>query len=201
VLDRIIDEASHRVVYDYCGCRRAYGCEHYPVEIGCLLMGDSAIEGGSSHAREVTPAEAREHARAAVDGGLVPIIGKARIDNALFGIKDRGRMLTVCFCCECCCITRHLKNMPLGRVEPLFPRLEGIRIEVQEECTGCGRCAEHCYIDAITVVEKRAVISDYCRACGRCATVCPKDAITIRLEDAEFLEKTISRIRSYVRYD
>ena len=201
VLDRLIDEASHRVVFNYCGCRLAYDCQDYPVEIGCLLMGDSAIEADSANAREVSPAEAKELARKAVDAGLVPIVGKARIDNALFAIKDRGHLLTVCFCCECCCITRFIRHMPQERMEPLFPRLEGISIEVTDDCKGCGTCAKHCYIEAITVVDKRAVISEYCRACGRCATVCPKDAIRVTLQDADYLDKTIDRIRSYVTYD
>jgi ferredoxin len=201
VLERLIDEASHRVSYDYCGCRLAYGCEHYPVEIGCMLLGDSAVEGDSTHAREVDPAQAKALARKAVDAGLVPIVGKARIDNALFGIKDRGRMVTVCFCCECCCITRFIRHVPFERMEPLFPKLEGVSIEVTGDCKGCGRCAEHCYIEAITIRDKRAVIGDYCRACGRCATVCPGDAITVQMTDPEFLDKTIERIRSYVKYD
>lgn len=201
VLDRLIEEASHRVIYDYCGCRLAYRCEHYPVEIGCLLMGDSAVEGKSQKKREVGVEEAKAFARKAVDAGLVPIVGKARIDNALFGIKDHGRMLTTCFCCECCCITRNIRHVPLDKVEPLFPPLEGVTIEVTDECKGCGTCAEHCYIEAITIVDKRAVIGAYCRACGRCATVCPKDAICVRLDDADFLDKTIDRIRSYVKYD
>jgi ferredoxin len=201
VLDRLIDEASHRVLFNYCGCRLAYDCQDYPVEIGCLLMGDSAIETTSSNAREVTPEEAKEAARKAVDAGLVPIVGKARIDNALFAIKDRGHLLTVCFCCECCCITRFVRHIPQERMEPLFPRLEGISIEVTDDCKGCGTCAKHCYIQAITIEDKHAVISEYCRACGRCATVCPRDAINIKLEDEDFLDKTIDRIRSYVKYD
>lgn len=201
ILDRLIDEASHRVIYDYCGCRLGYDCKDYPIEVGCLLMGDSAIEGNSRHSREVSPEEAREHARKAVDAGLVPYVGKARIDNALFGIKDRGRMLTVCFCCECCCITRFTRNLPLKQVEPIFVRLEGISIEVGDECRGCGKCAEHCYIKAITIQDKRAVIDEYCRACGRCASVCPNGSIRVRIDEPGYVDETIERIRSYVKYD
>jgi ferredoxin len=201
VLDGLIEKASHRVVYDYCGCRVAYRCEDYPLEIGCLLMGDSAMEANPRVSHEVDVDEAKALARKAVDAGLVPIIGKARIDNALFHIKDRGRLVTVCFCCECCCITRNIRHLPIDKVEPLFPPLESVTIEVGEECVGCGKCAEHCYVEAITVQDKRAVISEYCRACGRCATVCPNDAITVSLTDPDFVEKTIERIGSYVKYD
>lgn len=201
LLDRLIEDASHRAVFDHCGCRVAYSCEHYPEDIGCLIMGDSALEALGKSSHEAGVEEAKALARKAVDAGLVPVVGKARVDNFLFGVKDRGRMLTVCFCCECCCITRFTGEMPLKVLEPMFPRLSGISMTVGEECKGCGKCVEHCYIKAISLVDKRAVISDYCRACGRCATVCPNDVIEIRIDDPDFLDDALERIRAHVKYD
>ena len=201
ILEDFIRRASHRVIVDYCACRKALGCKRYPADIGCLMMGSSALEIHPDIRREVSVDEALEHARAAMDKGLVPLVGKVRIDNLVFGIKDKKHLLSTCFCCECCCITRNIRHVPIDKIEPLFPPLEGVSIEVTDECKGCGTCAEHCYIKAITIVDKRAVIGEYCRACGRCATVCPKDAIRVRLDDHDFLEKTIERIRSYVKYD
>ncbi|MBU1671360.1 MAG: 4Fe-4S binding protein [Actinobacteria bacterium] len=200
VLDRIVEEASHRVIIDYCGCRRGFKCEHYPVEVGCLLMGDSAMEQHRYPSREVSVEEAKEHSRKAVDAGLVPIIGKARVDNFIFGIKDRSRMVTVCYCCECCCVTRYTALSPLSVIEGAQPHLEGVTITVTDECKGCGKCAEKCYIGAIEVVDKRAVITQMCRACGRCATVCPRDAIEVAMSDPDFVDKTVERIREYVTY-
>lgn len=201
VLDRIIEEASARVIIEYCGCRRGFKCEHYPIKVGCLIMGDSALEQKRYPSRVVGIEEAKAHARKAVDAGLVPIVGKARVDNFIFNIKDRKRLLTVCFCCECCCVTRYLSLVPLKYIEPSQPRLEGVSIAVNDACKGCGTCAEHCYIGAIDVVDGRAVIGELCRACGRCATVCPRDAIDITMSDPEFVAKTIERIRGYVTYD
>lgn len=201
LLDRFIEEASCRAVYDVCGCRVAYECGDYPHDIGCLLMGDSAAEGSRISSRQVGVDEAKEHARKAVDAGLVPVIGKARVDNFLFGIRDRGRLLTVCFCCECCCITRFMRNSSMKTLEPLFPRLDSVSIEVTDDCTGCGKCASNCYIEAITIVDEKAVIGEYCRACGRCATVCPGGAVKVRIEDPEFVENAYRRITSYVKHD
>jgi ferredoxin len=201
LLDRFIEEASHRVIYKECGCRAAFECKSYPIDLGCLLMGDSAVEGSSSSCREVTVREAKEHSRRAVEAGLVPVVGKARVDNFLFGIKDRSRLLTVCFCCECCCITRFTRNVSMKTLEPMFPRLHGVTVEVNDDCIGCGECAEHCYIKAIEIVDGKAVIGEYCRACGRCATVCPEDAIEVRIDDPDFLDNAYDRIRSYVKFD
>ena len=201
VLDRLIEDASHRVIISYCGCREGFNCKDYPHDIGCLMMGDSAMEIEQYPMREVGVEEAKEHVRKAVEAGLIPIVGKARADNFIFRVKDRGRLLTVCLCCECCCITRYTRLLPARLLEPTFPHLEGLSIEVTDECTGCGTCIEHCYMEAIEVVGGRAVMSEYCRACGRCAYVCPEKAIDIRIEDPDFVEKTIERIGSYVKYD
>jgi len=201
LLDRLIEEASHRVIYDFCTCRKAFDCRDHREEIGCLLMGDDALDSPPSLSREVGVEEAKEHARRAIDAGLVPLVGKARIDNSFTGIKDRGRMLTACFCCECCCVARNTRYLHQEILEPMLPRLDGISIEVSEDCTGCGTCAEQCFISAIEVVEGKAVIGEYCRACGRCATVCPDQAIRISIDDPDFLEKSYQRIRAHVKFD
>lgn len=200
ILDRLIAEASHRMVYDYCGCRLGYECKDYPIDIGCLLLGDAAVGANPGFCREVTVAEAGEHARKAVDAGLVPFVGKVRLDNALFGIKDKAHLLSVCFCCECCCVTRCIRRVPLKYLDRMVRPLDGVGIEVTGECTGCGACAEHCYMKAIDIIDGVARIGPLCRACGRCASVCPSDAIEVSLEDAEFVKKAIERIREHVDY-
>ena len=198
LLDRWIEEASHRVILDYCGCRRASACRHYPAEIGCLLMGDAAPRAARSISREVEPEEARAHASRAMRAGLVPAVGTARVDNLVFNVEDPRRMLTVCFCCECCCLGRYLRHVPLDSLDRIFPPLPGVSVRVNDRCTGCGECVSHCYIGAIEVVGGRAVHGGYCRACGRCAAACPRGAVEVRIDDPGFLEKTYRRIRSRV---
>lgn len=201
LLYRFIEEASHRAIYHECACRKGWECERYPVDIGCLLMGDSALEGPPGLFHEAGVEEARELADRAIEAGLVPVVGKARIDNFIFGIKDRGRLLTVCFCCECCCITRYTRHSPMRYVEPLFPRLDGISVTVTDDCRGCGTCAGRCYMKAIEIVDGRAAISEYCRACGRCAAACPNGAIVVSIDDPDFIEKSYERIRAHVKPD
>jgi UDP-glucose 4-epimerase len=201
LLLKFIGEASHRVVFDLCPCRYGEQCEDYPVDIGCLLMGESALESPASISHEASVEEATALALRAVEAGLVPVVGKARVDNFIFGIRDRARLLTVCFCCECCCFLNCTRHVPLETLEPMFPRLSGISIEVTDACKGCGKCAEHCYIRAIEVTDKRARIGGYCRACGRCANICPSDAIEIRIDDPDFIEDSYKRIRRHVDYE
>ncbi|MDI6830409.1 MAG: 4Fe-4S binding protein [Actinomycetota bacterium] len=201
LLDRFIEEASHRVIIDYCGCREGWKCKHYPRDIGCLMMGDDALLIKRFPGREVGVEEARAHARRAVEAGLVPVVGKARVDNFIFDVRDRSRMLTTCFCCECCCITRYTRYTPAEWLDPIQPVLEGLTITVGDACTGCGKCVRHCYISAIEVRDGRAVIGKRCRACGRCAAVCPEGAISIAVDDPQFLEKAYAKIRAHVKFD
>jgi UDP-glucose 4-epimerase len=201
LVDTIIDEASHRVILDYCACRKAFSCKGYPTDIGCLMMGDSALEISPGVSRVVDVEEAKAHARRAFGAGLIPAVGKARVDNFLFGVKDRGRLMTVCFCCECCCLTRYTRHMPMKTLEQIFPRLDGISVEVTDECTGCGTCVEHCFINAMRLDDNRAVIGEQCRACGRCASVCPSGAVKIAITQADFLDRAHDKIRSYIKYD
>ncbi len=125
MLDQLIEEASHRVIIDFCGCRNAFLCEDYPIDIGCLFLGDDALDLKVYPRREVTVEEAKRHVRRAVDAGLIPGVGKARVDTWLFKVPDRGRLLSICFCCDCCCLGRYVHCGPVDVVEGITSRLPG----------------------------------------------------------------------------
>ena len=48
----------------------------------------------------------------------------------------------------------------------------------KEACKGCTKCVKVCPFDAITMVDKKAVIGAACTACGTCVDVCPFGAIS-----------------------
>ncbi len=49
----------------------------------------------------------------------------------------------------------------------------------RNECTGCGACEEVCPVEAISVVDDKAVVSDECTLCGMCVDACEFDAISM----------------------
>lgn len=201
LLEDFIRRASHRVIVDYCACRKALGCRRYPADVGCLMMGSSALQIDPGVRREVSVEEALSHARGAMDRGLVPIVGKVRIDNLVFGIRDRKHLLSACFCCECCCISRFARHVPHEMRRENVVKLEGLAVEVTDECDGCGACAKRCFLQEIEIVGDRAVIGEGCVGCGRCAALCKKGAIHLSLDNPGFIAEARARIEALVDFE
>ncbi len=71
--------------------------------------------------------------------------------------------------------------------------LGGQKAAVDENlCTGCGKCAEHCRFDAISLAGSKAQVLDYaCEGCGVCQYVCPQKAVSLQedVAGAQYLYK------------
>ena len=186
--------------WDRCGCRLAGGCEHFTADIGCLFMGETALHLPHGISRRVDREQAHRHVERAVGVGLVPVVGKIRVDNFIFLTPDKNRLLSVCFCCHCCCMMGAFKHLPGEHLNHVMTPLEGVRIEVTDDCTGCGVCTETCIFDAIEIRNGRAFHTMQCRSCGRCVTYCPNNAVTISIDNPEtFAQAAEQRIERYVK--
>ncbi len=49
----------------------------------------------------------------------------------------------------------------------------------KDKCEGCGVCVESCPVNAISIKEGKAEISDDCVGCGVCVSQCPTGAISL----------------------
>lgn len=181
MVHRYIDKAKKRWIMNECICRAAEKCEHYPRDLGCLFLGEATESIDPRLGRMVSAEEAHAHVERAEKLGLVHMIGKDRLDSLWLGAKPEERLMTICNCCECCCLWKVIPDLPedlAGHIK----RLPGVSVEVGEGCVGCGACAKGlCFVDAISLSGGRAIISDACRGCGRCVSVCPVGAITLTI--------------------
>ncbi len=198
ILDRLIDKSSARAIIDGCVCRKINDCSDYPADVGCLFLGASAREISPKLGREASVEEAKAHARKAIGEQLVPMVGKMLIDKVALKVEDGNKLLTVCFCCECCCITQHFARGPHDLLDSIHSRLEGLSLEVTDDCIGCGECASSCYIDAINLKGGRAIIEEQCRICGRCVSRCPEDAIRLEMEHPGAIDDFVRRFEPVV---
>lgn len=59
---------------------------------------------------------------------------------------------------------------PIARARPLLRR---------GQCTRCGRCADNCPVEALTLAPLPRVVPERCISCYCCTEVCPKQALTV----------------------
>ncbi|OGO06239.1 MAG: hypothetical protein A2Z76_02765 [Chloroflexi bacterium RBG_13_56_8b] len=196
IIESFIREASHHVILHRCPCRSENHCEDFDPYFGCTFIGEATREVNPEVGRHVSMEEALEHLKQATEAGLISCVGHFKGDAVMLGIKDHRRMMTICHCCPCCCITT---SMPLAsrEVRDSLMRLEGLTVEVDgEKCNGCSLCVKSCIFEQIEVVDKTAVIGEECKGCGRCAMVCKQEAISIRIDDPTYIEECMKRIGS-----
>jgi len=195
VVEHFIEESSYRFIMDFCICRESMNCDHYPIELGCLFMGEAARRIPSELGRSVSKKEALAHVKRCRKAGLVHLIGRDKLDETWLGVGSTIPLVTVCNCCECCCLWR-MRPYLNNELSSTIQRMPGVNIQINDNCSGCGICTEGiCFIDGISIKDGKAVIKDDCVVCGRCAEICPNDAIDISIKDNEFINKTIDRVK------
>ena len=199
--EELIRRASHRAIIHRCTCRDARQCENHPIDYGCTMLGPGAAEIDPRIARHVSQDEAIAHLHRTVAAGLVPMAGRVKIDNYIWGVKDLGKLLTICHCCHCCCtLLTSGRYLPRQALDALVP-LQGLRVVIDpERCRQCGSCVGACHMGALAW-DKNEIQWDasLCKGCGRCLTVCPRGAVSVEVDDPEkAVDEVVSRIQSRI---
>jgi len=172
-METVIDQAQV-IAVSHCSCRVTMDnfdrrrCDH-ALEV-CLKYDDLAeYVVDRKLGRVITKDEAFEIIRQCEDAGLVHMV-----DNS------QKQMKHSCNCCPCCCWSvGTLKRRRIPR--DVLIAIYFIRGTIQQECIGCGECAEVCPVEAIIMRDDHPVVdTEWCIGCGLCIRVCPTSAATLR---------------------
>ena len=180
-LRRLIGSATVLAAMGECLCRRVGGCKDYPVDLGCLVLGEAVQALHPSLGRPIGRKQALALVDRALDCGLTPLVIQAMPDKWLWSL-DHRRMVTVCFCCPCHCFVREAMG-PMRHPSVLQGVLAAPGLAAQVDttaCAGCGQCVKACFLDAIHMEDRIAAVdTSRCVACGRCAAVCQSGSIAV----------------------
>jgi formate hydrogenlyase subunit 6/NADH:ubiquinone oxidoreductase subunit I len=175
----VIKSASHLGV-GMCYCR--HKMEHLgknckaPMEI-CMTFNDTAESLTKyGYARRVDAVEGMDLLQQAQENNLVQ-----------FGENVREKVNFICNCCGCCCEAM-IASRKYAILNPVHTT--NFLPDVSEEsCTGCGKCAEVCPVEAMTMVsandalkpkrKKARLNPDICLGCGVCVRVCNPKSIKL----------------------
>ena len=122
--------------------------------------------------REISKEEALDIIRKSEEEGLIHFV-----DNCQEEIQHN------CNCCSCCC----WNVAPIKR--GLVPRdyimaTYYLRTTDEDECIGCGQCAEDCPLEIITMEGDQPLVDErICIGCGVCLLHCPTDAAKLKKKD------------------
>jgi Pyruvate/2-oxoacid:ferredoxin oxidoreductase delta subunit len=199
VVAHFIDQASVHVVINKCICRDAAHCKDYPIDLGCLFLGEAASRISPALGHRVSKEEAKEHVKKCRDAGLVHLVGRNKLDTVWLNIRPGEKLLTICNCDPCCCLWRMLPDLAPD-IARKVTHMPGVSVVVSDRCTGCGTCADgSCFVKAVRMDGKKAIIDqEACRGCGRCAERCPSHAIDVFISDKLFVDTTIDAIQQLV---
>ena len=196
VVEYFIEKARYHWIMNFCICRESLQCTEYPIELGCLFLGEAAMKIRPDLGRKVTRKEALEHVKKCREAGLVHLIGRNKLDAMWLNVRPGEKLMTICNCCPCCCLWKMLPDLD-SDIGIKVTKMPGVSISITDHCTGCGICVDSCFVRAITIKNGKAVISQECRGCGRCIETCPHAAISISIDEG-FYTESIERLDAVV---
>jgi ferredoxin len=183
----VIKTASHRGI-GICYCR--HKMEHLdkactaPQNI-CMTFNTSAASlTRHGHARAVDVVEGLDLLQEAYENNLVQ-----------FGENVRKNVNFICNCCGCCCeamiAARRFAILNPVHTTNFLPNID------EEKCNGCGKCANACPVEAMTLVsannpkkpkmKKARLNEDLCFGCGVCVRTCDMDGIDLKARPARVI--------------
>ena len=99
VVEHFIEKANYHWIMDACICRDASQCRSYPIDLGCLFLGEAVLEINPAQGRLVSKEEALAHARRCREAGIIVGVGGSlanvvRLQPPLILTEDEAAEIT-----------------------------------------------------------------------------------------------------------
>jgi ferredoxin len=168
--DIVMRNPDHLIALE-CPCRASRANPCLPLDV-CLIVGEPF----ASFVAEHHPRRSRRITREEAVQILTDERDRGHVHHAFFKDAMLGRFYAICNCCACCC----------GAMQAWFsdtPMLASsgyvCRADV-DQCVGCGKCAELCQFNALTVEDGRVAVDEArCMGCGVCVSQCARGALSL----------------------
>lgn len=162
----VIIESAKKVALQLCACRRRErNCDN-PLKT-CISLNELADYVLDRHlGREITKGEA------------LNLLKDCEKLNLVHQTVNTDSPDVICNCCPCCCsllraVIYHGSKAALSKSR-FRPRVDS------SKCRECLRCTRVCYFGAmVNENSQRSYIEENCYGCGLCAENCPNDAIRL----------------------
>ncbi|MBN2046218.1 MAG: 4Fe-4S binding protein [Anaerolineaceae bacterium] len=200
VVRQFIEEANYVWLMNKCLCRDSMQCKDYPIDLGCIFLGEAVLKINPKLGYLATKEEAIAKLERAEELGLVHLIGKNKIDVQWMGVNPGHKLMTICNCCPCCCLYKVLPDLD-DSISEKVSKMPGVAVWIEEEeCIGCGRCTQDdiCMTHNLRLEAGKAVMGNHCIGCGRCYEVCPTGAIHFEIQNDQYVNEAIEHLKAKV---
>jgi ferredoxin len=187
----IIENCIGPVIITDCPCRgrteilEIRECkDKYPIQESCFqvgLFGKYFLQRGEG--RELSREEAHK------------LIDKFAQLGLVFTTENQESTMhqVICCCCACCCALLRGMTRFEDKNENCTAKSNYVSEVSQDQCKGCGLCAERCPFQAIKLENNKSIVdSKKCYGCGVCAVTCPTGAIKLhRMERSHIFKNPL----------
>jgi NAD-dependent dihydropyrimidine dehydrogenase PreA subunit len=190
IANKIILKHRDQLAIVDCPCRvekKNAGRKHCEPIHTCIFYGRVGVDFVTSHMP-------RMNGRRATKKEVLNLLELQQKNGTVFTawFKDATgyRAGVLCCCCSCCCACMEVeflsRKMGIKGLAMTAPSGYSVVVGI-ERCTICGKCAEICSYNAMTIVEidkkKRLHYSkDLCMGCGACISRCPHESLRLAVD-------------------